>query len=430
MKMLGETSTKGFKPTVYKNQPVHSFYGNLQAVMKLVDPKNDYSELFAKPNYAGNISQAAKIQWMTGLSGNVVPLNKLSAEMQSAICEKLIGIMGEIREFSEKRANQSGIEKDYSDFLRAIAVSAEMSNVLVADGTTPIVIHWGFIREGETDPKAAFLGWQGFVEGLKEKVQPVIAPAPPPFVEEPPVKPVVTPVETVKTEDASWWKWLLLLLLILFLLLMLRSCASAPIVPLGTSQGSDSGILPDSGSRKTTVVVVPGSPVVPGDGSGGPGSPGDSGSPGSSGGSGGPGDSGSGGNGPSVGAHGQPVVIPIVDSGTVNGKGPDQGTPVGETEPLPEVLSNAYSQVLKGSASIPFASSDNNIRWFLLTIDGQPLVSDYVYFGDKPGTHSVVGQRVTLTAVSPKDQKIDFKVMAAVADEIEQVGKYTLEPEN
>ncbi len=435
MKMLGETTTKGYKPTVYKNQPVHSFYDNLLAVLKVVDPTTTHPDLFAKPNYGGNFAQAIKIQWMTGVKGNTARLTSLEPERQSVASQKLIDVMFKIRDYSEKNSQKSGREKEYADFLKAIAVSSEVSYVLVDDDNNPILIHWGFVKEGEADPNAAFLGWQHLVDELKVKVaEPLTSAIVQPTEPQKPVETspfsgktaVVTPIVV---KESNWWKWLLFFLLILLLLLLLlRSCSQAPtLVP----------VAPDSG-RTSLGQGMPGrsdrvDPKVNQQQSAGQGEESIQTSPAKK---------GVDGANKSGSSKQRPLPVTEPTQKDVQGTAAQdpsgiqtasiQGIIIVSPEKHADLLARGglYSQVITGNSTIRFSSQRPETRWKIYSVNGKPLLSDKVFFGGKPSQSSTSGKNASLNTLCPVNETIDFFVVVENEEGAHVVGNYNLQPEN
>jgi hypothetical protein len=263
MGIIGTTFTKGYKPAMFRNQPVHQFFGHLQAVLRNVAPSGEMEHLFARPFFDGDQGVSAEIKWMTELPGESARLTSLDPEKYREAAAVLAAQLERIRSFAEKQANAKGVEKDYSDFLRAVAMTPDQSMIFVINGK-PVITHWGYYREGATDQgKAVFAGWDDFITDIR-RVAPPSASAAPASVASgqnaPPEKaresskkdekkaavvPVKkqSPVSPRDQDSYEWVKWLAQLLGILIILLLLQFLLNMP-----ASQKSGGGTPSSMGS--------------------------------------------------------------------------------------------------------------------------------------------------------------------------------------
>lgn len=227
MGIIGTTSVKGYKPAIFRNQPVHQFYAHLQAVMHAMDSSCANEHLFARPfPEGGDIASACEIQWFSELPGDPQPLSSLPEAAQKEIASKLLQTMQMMKKYADDRTNKSGTERDYADFLKTVAVHPSIDRVFVLDNR-PVIVHWGLLDENVTnDDGKVFCGWSEFVDLIKNRA--AHAPARQPSQ---PEKAFVDPVKQAeKSSDSSyeWVKWLAVILAIIILLLLLRSCAYNP----------------------------------------------------------------------------------------------------------------------------------------------------------------------------------------------------------
>lgn len=128
MGLIAKTLTRGFRTCYFRNQPVHQFYGHLQAVLKDIDPTGEMNQLFAKPEFAGS-SSPAEVEWSTELSGEPVSFKDLAPEKQQEVATLLSVYIDKIRKYAESKQGKTGIEKDYADYLKAVAMSPDLNQV-------------------------------------------------------------------------------------------------------------------------------------------------------------------------------------------------------------------------------------------------------------------------------------------------------------
>jgi len=305
MAIIVKTLTRGFRTCFFRNQSVHNFYGHLQAVLREIAPGGEMDNLFARPVNAANAMASGEIEWETDLSGQPVNFADLPEAKQQEVASTLASYMTRIKNYAEAKQNTTGKEKDYSNYLKAVAVSPDLNQIFLVNNK-PVMVHWGFLSgDGTTAGQAIYSGWDEFIAQIqrkkapapaKEEVRPVAAPAPvvlPPepfFANEPePVKPAekieeskpVPPV--VKEEKAAtkavtadkkpekkeekkpqnrpdkpkkvmalglgtyeWVKWLAILLAIIILLLLLLRLLpprmpQSPQMPPGMGMGGGGG---------------------------------------------------------------------------------------------------------------------------------------------------------------------------------------------
>ncbi len=294
MGIIARTHTKGFRVSFFRNQPVHQFYGHLQAVLREIAPGGEYDNLFARPEYAAD-GQAipGEIEWSSAIEGDKVMFKDLPSEKQQAVAEQIGESLKRIRQYAEDKQGRSGKEKDYAEYLKSVAVSPDLNQIFLIKNQ-PVLVHWGFICEDGSHPgKGIYAGWDDFIAEIQRKAgkkpaEPeriVLPPEPPPEPE-----PVVEK-ERVKTATAAvaagaavtetserqakqpaadkkavsavedkpkrilacglgsyiWVKWLAILLaIIILLLLLLRFVPSAqsgfPQLPPGIGGGGGGGL--------------------------------------------------------------------------------------------------------------------------------------------------------------------------------------------
>jgi chemotaxis protein histidine kinase CheA len=175
MGMIAKTLTKGFRTCYFRNQPVHQFYGHLQAVLKDIDPSGEMSHLFARPEQTSASDQ--EIEWSSELSGKPLSFRKLSPADQEATASLLADYIEKIRQYAEAKQNKSGIEKDYADYLKAVAMSPDLDQVFVIN-KKPVLVHWGFFCDSEKHPgQGIYAGWDEFIAQIKRKAPPEEPPA-------------------------------------------------------------------------------------------------------------------------------------------------------------------------------------------------------------------------------------------------------------
>lgn len=460
MGIICSSLTKGFKPTIFRNQPVHQFYGNLQAVLKDIDATSDFEHLFAKPFFEGtDTTSAQEIKWMSDLPGTPVCFTQLPPEEQKQIAGKLLQALEKIKAHSESRIDKSGIEKDYATFLRAIAVSPDMAMIFSMNGS-PVVVHWGLVKEGSTDPNSAiFSGWEEFVTQIRQKAPDAVenksGPTPPsPAPSEPGKDPFPAdqakpaPVDNSVSDPSKyeWVKWLALILAIIIILLLLRSCSPALPQTSGGKPGGGGGAMQAGGGGQPS--GLSGSP------GGGGGLPAGGGSPSPAAGgdqkAGGEGqqqasEGSSGGSGSCAGGPGSsqpPTSNPQVPPKTAQGKPPTEPKspavkepakePAGQKEPDPKPKPTPAppkpTPVPLKPAPVPpeptavlFEVTERRVQplsteppdaktvWKIVDLSGNPNLA---YLGDIPKTNKMQGERVNVTIIPDPKKPYQFKVVA------------------
>ena len=98
MGMITKTVTKGFRPCIFRNQPVHQFYGHLQSVLRAISPSGEMEQLFAKPNsIGGGCGSLTEMEWSTDLKGEAKRYQDLPAPKQQEVDQILISYMEKIK---------------------------------------------------------------------------------------------------------------------------------------------------------------------------------------------------------------------------------------------------------------------------------------------------------------------------------------------
>ncbi len=292
MGIIARTFTRGFRTSFFRNQPVHQFYGHLQAVLKEIAPAGELDHLFARPEFSSDgQSLPEEIEWSTALEGEKVMFKDLSPEQQRSVADQIGRSFEKIRRYAEEKQTRSQKEKDYAEYLRSVAVSPDLNQIFLVKGQ-PVLVHWGLICEDGRHPgQGLYSGWDEFIARIQRKadgvsdeqpekvdkpvVQPIILPPePPPEIEPAPEKtkaekvaaaqntaPIVKEKTAPKPEtkpapeekkpkrmlacglgDYEWVKWLAIILaIIILLLLLLRFIPPAqpafPQMPPGMSMG-------------------------------------------------------------------------------------------------------------------------------------------------------------------------------------------------
>lgn len=173
MGLLAKTLTRGFRACFFRNQPVHQFYGHLQAVINEISPDGELKNLFAKPVFPGNNSTSAQeVEWETELSGSAVKFNDLPEAQRAETVALLTAYIQKIKTYAEAKQDKTGKEKDYSDYLKAVAVSPDASQIFVISGK-PVLVHWGYFSEdGRFAGQVKYAGWDEFLAEIQRKAPP------------------------------------------------------------------------------------------------------------------------------------------------------------------------------------------------------------------------------------------------------------------
>ena len=173
MGLLAKTFTKGFRACYFRNQPVHQFYSHLQAVLKEISPDGELKHLFARPSFPGNSgSNAQEVEWETELAGDEVKFHDLPEAKQSEMAGLLASHIQKIKTYAEAKQGKTGVEKDYSDYLKAVAVSPDASQIFVISGK-PVLVHWGYFSEdGRFAGQVKYAGWDEFIAEIQRKAPP------------------------------------------------------------------------------------------------------------------------------------------------------------------------------------------------------------------------------------------------------------------
>ena len=202
MGIIARTLTKGFRTSFFRNQPVHQFYGHLQAVLREIAPGGELDNFFARPeNVVDGQAQPGEIEWSTAIEGEKTMFKDLPAERQQAVADQIGRSLDRIRKYAEEKQGRTGKEKDYAEYLKSVAVSPDMNQIFIVKNQ-PVLVHWGFINEDGNHPgKGIYAGWDDFIAEIQRKAgkktadqsqpqpQPVVLPPePPPYPESQPVK--------------------------------------------------------------------------------------------------------------------------------------------------------------------------------------------------------------------------------------------------
>lgn len=253
LRVIATTPTKGLKPAIFLNQPVHQHYINLQAVLGKIEEQTgapgSLRHLFAKPVIEGlDLSQAQQLGWMTDLPGEPVPFPALPAAQQQEVGTQIRKAYAHLQEFVATCHGRPGKEGQYAEFLRLIAVPSDPACLFVIDGK-PVITNWGFLPEGAHDPATTiFVGWDDLTSRLPRPPTSV-APTPPPrAAPRPPAPP--------PGESSSWGKWLLLALLVAGLLAWLFwPRGQRPTSPVVTDLAEDSDADTDETGQPATMTA-------------------------------------------------------------------------------------------------------------------------------------------------------------------------------
>ncbi|MGM0600850.1 MAG: hypothetical protein ACQETH_13650, partial [Candidatus Rifleibacteriota bacterium] len=180
MALLAKTRTKGFRTCYFRNQPVHKFYGHLQAVLKAIDPSGSMNQMFARPESVSDADGSdTEMEWSTELEGKITSFNKLDAEQQKQVASTLSANLEKIRAYAEANQNKGGIEKDYAQYLKAVAMSPDLNQIFVINNQ-PVLVHWGLICESDQHPgQGMYAGWDEFVSQIQKKAKAEPATEPP-----------------------------------------------------------------------------------------------------------------------------------------------------------------------------------------------------------------------------------------------------------
>ncbi len=181
MGMIAKTLTKGFRTSFFRNQPVHQFYGHLQAVLKDIDPSGQMNSLFARPETSA--SNSGEIEWSTELSGDPISFKDLPAAKQQEVAGLLSTYIEKIRAYADAKQGKTGIEKDYAEYLKAVAMSPDLNQVFVVNNR-PVLVHWGFVCDSGNHPgQGIYAGWDEFIAQVQRKAEKKPEPAPKPVAE-------------------------------------------------------------------------------------------------------------------------------------------------------------------------------------------------------------------------------------------------------
>ncbi|MBF0546964.1 MAG: hypothetical protein HQM08_21160 [Candidatus Riflebacteria bacterium] len=434
MGMIAKTVTKGFRPCIFRNQPVHQFFGHLQSVMQALSPSGEMEHLFAKPNVmGGDQGPNSEIEWTTDLKGDPVRLHDLPTAKQQHLVQIVASSLEKIRAYAEARKGKTGIEKDYAEYLESIALAPDLNQIFSIQNR-PVIIHWGFVAEESGNfGKKMFAGWDDFISQIQRKTLPQDSPTPdtsflppePPKVEDKtataqltsPQKPASEKVAQKKEPpsekpivacglgDYQWVKWLAIVLAVVILLLLLLRLLP-PMSPRSQSQ------LPALSSRNDASGGFFGS----GGGGANLGSPGN-------------------GSSKSVGMPAPGQICPTC--GETKPTSSHGSTQANANNPSIEAQSSIASsesktasesaQTSKESLETEFSVSiqtisnqqhellsepkDPKTLWEIVDTKGNPVISTEAYFNNIPKNHSAKGTSVTLH-LPPPGKAFDCVVIA------------------
>ena len=84
----------------------------------------------------------------------------------------LTAYIQKIKTYAEAKQDKTGKEKDYSDYLKAVAVSPDASQIFVISGK-PVLVHWGYFSEdGRFAGQVKYAGWDEFLAEIQRKAPP------------------------------------------------------------------------------------------------------------------------------------------------------------------------------------------------------------------------------------------------------------------
>jgi hypothetical protein len=201
--LLAKTKTSGFRTSFFRNQPVHEFYGHLQAVMKEIAPSGEMEHLFAKPFFPNESGKSGQeIEWSTDLSGAPIKFQSLPEAKQKEVANQLTSYIEKIRNYSDSMQGKTGIQKDYADYLKSVSMSPDLNQIFLVNDK-PVLVHWGFICENGKHPgQGIYAGWDEFVAEIQQPKQ-----SSPEKVEESPqikeAQPVAEPLQEKPIEPPS-----------------------------------------------------------------------------------------------------------------------------------------------------------------------------------------------------------------------------------
>jgi chemotaxis protein histidine kinase CheA len=111
------------------------------------------------------------MEWSTELEGNITSFNKLDPDQQQEVASTLSANLEKIRAYAEANQNKSGIEKDYAQYLKAVAMSPDLNQIFVIN-KQPVLVHWGLICESDQHPgQGMYAGWDEFVSQIQKKAK-------------------------------------------------------------------------------------------------------------------------------------------------------------------------------------------------------------------------------------------------------------------
>jgi hypothetical protein len=153
--------------------------------------------LFARPVNAANAMSNGEMEWETDLPGTPVKFADLPAHSQEQVAATLGSFMTRIKSYAETRQTMSGKERDYSNYLKAVAVSPDLDRVFLVNDK-PVMVHWGFLGgDGSSGGQAVYAGWDEFIAEISRKK----TTAPSKNTPDPEAAPIVLPPEPFFAND-------------------------------------------------------------------------------------------------------------------------------------------------------------------------------------------------------------------------------------
>ncbi|NCB37989.1 MAG: hypothetical protein EOM80_04395 [Erysipelotrichia bacterium] len=176
MGIIAKTFTRGFRISFFRNQPVHQFYGHLQAVLREISPSGELDHLFARPeSVVDGQALPAEMEWSTALEGEHVMFKDLSPDKQRAAADFIGQALEKIKKYAEERHGKSGKEKDYAEYLKAVAVSPDVNQIFMIRNQ-PILVQWGLTCENGNHPgQGIYAGWDEFIAEIHRKAEARVA---------------------------------------------------------------------------------------------------------------------------------------------------------------------------------------------------------------------------------------------------------------
>lgn len=195
MAIIVKTLTKGYRTCFFRNQPVHQFYGHLQAVLREIAPGGEMDSLFARPDNAAEALSSGTVAWSSDLNGEAIKFSDLSPQKQQETAALLSTYMDRIKNYAETRQQGTGKEKDYSNYLKAVAVSPDINQIFLINNK-PVLVHWGFFSgDGNHAGQSIYAGWDEFIAEIQRQKKTNEEPAATPVTAAKEAAPIVLPPE-------------------------------------------------------------------------------------------------------------------------------------------------------------------------------------------------------------------------------------------